>query len=198
VDFADRLRQAAEAARDTIVRSGVSREGAVVHGVHVVDPDPEDLERARRARQLGAPDPYSLITTDDVAALTGLPAGGPSLAISDDDIGVRFDAQGYAASDASEANEVRWAFAVHVAHAVDDATPFDPERWYQWMTALLPDAEPVALGDRACYQDGLLYVLSGDHALYVRVEAPGGSPRREWAVRLGERVIARLATGAAG
>lgn len=197
MDFADRLRQAAEAARDTIVTSGVSREGAVVHGVHVVDPEPEDLARARRACQLGAPDPYSLITTDEVAALTGLPAGGPSLAVSDDDIGVRFEAEGYAAPDAPQEDEVRWTFAVHVAHAVDHATPFDPQRWYQWMTELLPDAKPVPLGDRACYQDGLLYVVTGDHALYVQVEAPDGSPTREWAVRLGERVIARLATGAA-
>jgi hypothetical protein len=196
VSFADRLKEAAEATRDTIVKYGVSREGAVVHGVHVVDPDPEDLERAKRARRLGAPDPYSLITTDEVAALTGLPAGGPSLVFSDDDIGIRFEAEGYGADDAGGAHRLRWVFSVHIAHAVDDVTPFDPERWYRWMTDLLPGAEPVELGDCACYQDGLLYVMVGHHAIYVQVQAPDGSPTREWAVRLGERVLTRLATGA--
>lgn len=138
---------------------------------------------------LGAPDPYSLIIHDEVVALTGLPVGGPSLSYTDDDLGVRFDADG---------GDVHWSFAVHAAHAVDEATPFDPRRWYQWMTELLPAAEQVPLGDSACYADGLLYVLSGDRAFYVRVEAPEGSPAREWALRLGDRVLARFTSGAAG
>ena len=35
---------------------------------------------------LGAPDPFTLITHDEVVALTGLPVGGASLTYADDDL----------------------------------------------------------------------------------------------------------------
>ena len=138
---------------------------------------------------LGAPDPFTLITHDEVVALTGLPVGGASLTYADDDLGVRFDAAG--------GGDRRWSFGIHVGHAHDQTTRNDPRTWYEWMVALLAGAEHVPLGESARYQDGLLYVLGQGRAFYVLVDAPDGSPTREWALRLGRRVLERFAAGLA-
>ena len=107
-------------------------------------PSPHDLEVAKRAIALGAPDPYSLITHDEVVALTGIPVGGPSLTYADDDLGVRFDAE--------DGNRRLWSFGVHAGHAVDEDTQFDPASWFEWMVELIDDPEPVPdLGDAAVY-----------------------------------------------
>ena len=185
----DRFREAAEAARANILNQAGSEGRPAVHGVHGVELQPEDYEAARRAMGLGAPDPLSLIPHDDVVALTGLPVGGPCLTYTDDDLGVRFDAEG--------GTDQRWSFSIHVGHAVDETTPFDPRRWYEWMVDLLDGAEHVPLGDSARYHDGLLYVLGCGRAFYVMVDTPDGSPVREWALRLGRRVLERFATGLA-
>ena len=67
------------------------------------------------------------------------------------------------------------------------------------MVALLDEPEPVpSLGDMAVYSQGLLYVLAGDHAFYVQVDVPEGSPTSLWATTLGRRVAERLASGEAG
>jgi hypothetical protein len=186
VGFGDRFREAARAARANLT-DGMLRDQAAVHGVHGLDLQPQDIEVARRAMALGAPDPFSLITHDEVVALTGLPVGGPSLTYSDDDLGVRFEAVG--------GPDRRWSFGIHVGHAVDPGTPFDARRWYDWMVALLEGAERLPLGDSARYQDGLLYVLGEGRAFYVLADVPPGSPTREWVVRLGRRVLERFATG---
>lgn len=186
--FGDRFRDAAEAARNDIVEHGLLHNRMAVHGVHMSAPTERDKAVIQRAVALGAPDPFSLITHDEVVALTGLPVGGPTLTYTDDDLGVRFDAQG---ADRS------WSFGVHAGHAVNESTPFDPQRWYEWMTDLLVGAEPVPLGDSARYRDGLLYVLGRNRAFYVMVDAPDGSPTKTWAVRLATRVLERFASGAA-
>lgn len=184
----DRFRDAAEATREDIVDRGMLHNHMAVRGVHMSAPSERDWAVVRRARSLGAPDPFSLITHDEVVALTGLPVGGPSLTYADDDVGVRFDAQGM---------DRNWAFGVHVGHPVAPGDPFDPRRWYEWMTDLLEGAERVPLGDSARYRDGLLYVLGQGRAFYVLVDAPESSPTREWALRLARRVLERFATGAA-
>jgi hypothetical protein len=189
VGFGDRFREAAEAARANIIDQSATRERPAVHGVHGLELQPQDYEVAQRAMALGAPDPYSLIPHDEVVALTGLPVGGPSLTYTDDDLGVRFDATG--------GGENRWSFGVHVGHAVDETTSFDPQSWYEWMVDLLDGCEEVPLGDSARYRDGLLYVLGEGRAFYVLVDAPPGSPTREWALRLGRRVLERFAAGLA-
>jgi hypothetical protein len=191
VGFSDRFREAAEAARAKLAEHGVIQDVHAIHGIHSVDPHEHDLDTARRAMALGAPDPYSLITHDEVVALTGIPVGGPSLTYADDDLGVRFDAEdGYHRS---------WSFGVHVSHPVDESTPFDPVNWYEWMVALLEDAKPVpGLGDAAVYQDGLLYVRGAGRAYYVLVDAPEGSPIEQWAITVGRRVFERLSSGEAG
>jgi hypothetical protein len=188
VGFADRFKDAAEAAREDIVERGLLQSGSAVHGVQMSGPTARDNEIVQRARSLGAPDPYTLITHDEVVALTGLPVGGPTLIYADDDVGVRYDAQGAGTN---------WSFAIHAGHAVDGTTPFDPERWYWWMVELLPGAEEVPLGDNARYRDGLLYVLGEGHAFYVMVDVPETVPSKEWAVRLGHRVLQRFAGGVA-
>lgn len=187
--FGERFREAAEAAQAHIVAQGVGHDHSA-HGVHGVELQPQDMEVARRAMALGAPDPFSLVTHDEVVAITGLPVGGPSLTYADDDLGVRFDAAG--------GGDRRWSFSVHVGHAVDERTPFDARRWYDWMVALLGRAEEVRLGESARYQDGLLYVLGYGRAFYVLIDAPDGSPTRFWAERLAARVLERFASGAAG
>lgn len=186
--FGDRFKELAEATRDSIV-GGEARSSTAVHGFHAVAPDPEDLATAQRAVELGAPDPYGLVTRDEVVALTGLPVGGPSLSYTDTDVGVRFEAEG---------GGRRWSFSVHAGHAVDETTPFDPDGWYASMARQLADAEDVRLGDEALYRAGLLLVRGADRAFCVRVDAPEDSPVRAWALRLGARVLARMASGAAG
>lgn len=190
MSFGERFREAAEAARANIISQEALRYRSAAHGVHGVELQPQDYEVARRAISLGAPDPYSLITHDEVVALTGLPVGGPALTYADDDLGVRFDAAG------SEGK--RWSFGIHVGHAVDEHTSFDARRWYEWMVALLEGSEPIDVGESARYQDGLLYVLGAGRAFYVLVDAPDGSPMREWALRLARRVLERFASGQAG
>jgi hypothetical protein len=191
VGIADRFREAAEAARAKLQEHGVIQDADAIHGVHAVDPHPHDLDVAKRAMELGAPDPYSLITHDEVVALTGIPVGGPSLTYTDDDLGVRFDAE--------DGHHQRWSFGVHAGHAVDESTPFDPVSWYEWMVALLDAAEPApGLGDAAVYQDGMLYVRGAGRAFYVLIQAPETSPTKQWATTLGQRVLERLASGEAG
>ena len=189
--FADRFREAAEAARAKLQEHGVIHDPDAIHGVHAVDPHERDLEIAKRAIALGAPDPYSLITHDEIVALTGIPVGGPSLTYADDDLGVRFDAQ--------DGHRRAWSFGVHAGHAVDEDTPFDPVTWYEWMVDLLDKGEPVTgLGDAAVYQDGLLYVRGAGRAFYVLVDAPEGSSKEQWATTIARRVLDRLASGQAG
>jgi hypothetical protein len=191
VGFSERFREAAEAARAKLIEHGVISDADAIHGVHAVDPHPHDLEVAMRAMNRGAPDPYSLITHDEVVVLTGIPVGGPSLTYADDDLGVRFDAQ--------DGNRRIWSFGVHAGHAADDETLFDPVSWYEWMVALLDDPEHVpGLGDDAVYADGLLYVRGRGRAFYVLVDTPTGSPAKQWATTLAGRVLERLASGEAG
>jgi hypothetical protein len=140
---------------------------------------------------LGAADPYSLITHDEVVALTGIPVGGPSLTYADDDLGVRFDAQ--------DGHRRVWSFGVHAGHAADEATHFDPVSWYEWMVELIDDPEPIDdLGDAAVYGRGLLYVRGEGRAFYVLIDAPDGSPAKLWATALARRVLERLRSGEAG
>ena len=189
--FAERFREAAEAARAKLQEHGVIQDAAAIHGVHAVGPTDHDLDIASRAMALGAPDPYLLITHDEVVALTGIPVGGPSLTYTDDDLGVRFVAE--------DGHQRSWSFGVHAGHAVDADTPFDPVTWYEWMVALLGAAEAVpGLGDAAVYQDGMLYVRGAGRAFYVLIEAPDGSPAKQWATALGRRVLDRFASGEAG
>ena len=186
--FTDRFKEAAEAARAKLTEHGVISDADAIHGVHAVDPHPHDLDVAKRAMALGAPDPYSLITHDEVVALTGIPVGGPSLTYADDDLGVRFDAE--------DGHHRAWSFGVHAGHAVDEATQFDPVSWYEWMIDLIDDPEPVpGLGDAAVYGRGLLYVRGEGRAFYVLIDAPDGSPAKLWATALARRVLDRLASG---
>ena len=186
--FTDRFKEAAEAARVKLTEHGVIDDADAIHGIHAVDPHDHDIDVAKRAMALGAPDPYSLITHDEVVALTGIPVGGPSLTYADDDLGVRFDAQ--------DGHHRAWSFGVHAGHAVDEATQFDPVSWYEWMVDLIDDPEPVPdLGDAAVYGQGMLYVRGQGRAFYVLIDAPDGSPAKLWATALARRVLDRLASG---
>lgn len=189
--FTDRFKEAAEAARARLAEQGVIEDADAIHGIPAVEPHPHDLAVARRARSLGAPDPYSLITHDEVVALTGIPVGEPSLTYADDDVGVRFDAQ--------DGHRRTWSFGVHAGYAVDEATTFDPVSWFEWMVDLVDDPEPVPdLGDAAVYGRGLLYVRGEGRAFYVLIDAPDGSPAKLWATALARRVLDRLRSGEAG
>jgi len=191
VGFTDRFKEAAEAARARLAERGVIEDTGAIHGIHAVEPHPHDLEVAKRAIALGAPDPYSLITHDEVVALTGIPVGGPSLTYADDDLGVRFDAE--------DGNRRVWSFGVHAGHAVAEDTQFDPDSWFQWMVELIDDPEPVPdLGDAAVYGRGLLYVRGAGRAFYVLIDAPDESPAKLWATAIARRVLDRLTTGEAG
>jgi hypothetical protein len=191
VGFSDRFKEAAEAARAKLTEHGVIGDADAIHGVPAVEPSAHDLDVAERAVALGAPDPYSLITHDEVVALTGIPVGAPSLTYADDDLGLRFDAQ--------DGNRRVWSFGVHAGHAADESTRFDPVSWYAWMVDLIGDPEPVPdLGDDAVYSEGLLYVRGAGRAFYVLVDTPDGSPAKLWAIALARRVMARLASGEAG
>ncbi|HEX5366796.1 MAG TPA: hypothetical protein VFW63_09075 [Acidimicrobiales bacterium] len=187
--FTDRFKEAAEATRARLTDDGTAVSGAI-HGVHAISPQPNDLDVAARAMERGAPDPYSLITHDEVVALTGIPVGGPSLTYADDDLGVRFDAQ--------DGRQRMWSFVVRAGYAADDVTRFDPESWYTWIVDLVDDPEPVPdLGDAAVYGRGSLYVRGHDRAFYVLVDAPEESPVKLWATALARRVLERFSSGEA-
>ncbi|HEX8804183.1 MAG TPA: hypothetical protein VF743_08315 [Acidimicrobiales bacterium] len=189
--FTDRFKQAAEAARSTLQDAAFVGDVGAIRGTEPAEPRDRDVDVAHRIHVLGAPDPYSLITHDEVVALTGLPVGGPTLTWADDDLGVRFDA--------ADGRDQVWSFGVHAGHAAEEGGSFDPASWYQWMVALLDAGHPVpGLGEAAVYQAGLLYVLGAGRAFYVLVEAPEGSPAEQWAVAIGRRVLERFATGTAG
>jgi hypothetical protein len=190
VGFTDRFREAAEAARARLTEQGVIHDASAIHGIPPVGPHPNDLDAARRAISLGAPDPYSLITHDEVVALTGIPVGGPSLTYADDDLGVRFDAQ--------DGNRRVWSFGVHAGHAVSKEIGFNPATWYEWMVELIDDPESVPdLGDAAVYGRGMLYVRGAGRAFYVLIDAPDGSPVKLWATAIAQRVLERLTSGEA-
>jgi hypothetical protein len=190
VGFSDRFKEAAEAARTSLQDRGLGTAGTI-RGVQSLDRPDDDLAAAARARSLGAPDPYRLVTHDEVVALTGLPVGGPYLSWTDDDIGIRYVAE--------DGRGRIWSFGVHAGHSPDGSAPFDPHSWYRWMVALLDGAETVPnLGVEAVYRDGLLYVLGRDYAYYVHIEAPEGSPVRRWAAAVARRVDDRFATGRVG
>jgi hypothetical protein len=191
VGFTDRFREAAEAARARLAETGVLNDADAIHGVHAVDPHSQDISIAKRAMGLGAPNPYSLITHDEVVALTGIPVGGPSLTYADDDLGVRFDAE--------DGHRRTWSFGVHAGHAVSDEIEFNPVSWFEWMVALLDEPEPVPdLGDKAVYDNGLLYVLGAGQAFYVLVDAPqGATTKKVWATTLARRVLERFSSGEA-
>ena len=189
--FTDRFKQAAEAARSALHDPAIIGEAGAIRGRQVVTHDPRDIDVDLRVDRLGAPDPYSLITHDEVVALTGIPVGGPVLAWADDDLGVRFDAE-------NGRGQV-WSFGVHAGHAVEGGAPFDPVSWYQWMVALLDHATPIpGLGDAAVHQSGLLYVRGEGRAFYVLIEAPDRSPVEQWAVAIARRVLERFSLGLAG
>lgn len=188
VGLTDRFREAAEAARARLATHGVIADADAIHGIPPMPPQEADLAAAERARALGAPDPYSLITHDEVVALTGIPVGGPTLTYADDDIGVRFEAE--------DGHRRVWSFGVHAGHAVDERIPFDPVSWFEWMVDLVDDAEAVPdLGDAAVYGRGMLYVRGEGRAFYVLIDAPEGSPAKLWATRIARRVLERLADG---
>lgn len=189
--FTDRFKEAAEAARSLAQEHDLLGGPSAIRGVQPVPVHDHDLDVARRAMALGAPDPYSLISHDEIVALTGVPVGGPSLTYADDDLGVRFDAE--------DGRHRLWSFGVHAGHAVEDGVRFDPGRWFRWMVELLEDGERVPdLGDDAVYQPGLLYVLGAGRAFYVLIEAPDGSPVRPWTVAIARRVLERFTSGLAG
>jgi hypothetical protein len=190
VGFSDRFKDAAEAARTSLQDRGLGTAGTI-RGIQSMERPDDDLAAAARARSRGAPDAYTLITHDEVVALTGLPVGGPYLSWTDDDIGVRYVAE--------DGRGRVWSFGVHAGHSPDGVTPFDPAAWYRWMVAMLDGAETVpGLGTAAVYRDGLLYVLGARWAYYVHVEAPEGSPVRRWAAAVARRVDDRFAGGLAG
>src|SRR5690606_4024770 len=188
VGLTDRFREAAEAARARLATHGVIADADAIHGIPPMPPQEADLAAAERARALGAPDPYSLITHDEVVALTGIPVGGPTLTYADDDIGVRFEAE--------DGHRRVWSFGVHAGHALAERTPFDPVGAFEWLVDLVDGAEPVpGLGDAAVYGRGMLYVRGGGRAFYVLIDAPEGSPAELWATRIARRVLERLADG---
>jgi hypothetical protein len=187
VGFSDRFKEAAEAARTSLQDRGLGTAGTI-RGVQSLERPDDDLAAAHRARSLGAPDPYTLVTHDEVVALTGLPVGGPYLSWTDDDIGVRYVAE--------DGRGRMWSFGVHAGHSADAGARFDPGGWYRWMVAMLDGAETVPnLGRAAVYRDGLLYVLGPTYAFYVHVEAPEGSPVRRWAAAVARRVDDRFTSG---
>lgn len=186
----ERFRQAAEAARSTLQDYDVVSDPSAIRGIQ--RQTWPDVDLTWRTTALGAADPYSLISHDEIVALTGIPVGVPQVAFTDDDLGVRFEAR--------NGLDQLWSFGVNAGHAVDESTSFDPETWYEWMVALLDRPTPVpGVGDAAVFQTpGLLYVRGAGRAFYVLIEAPGPSPVRHWATVIARRVIERFVSGEAG
>ena len=159
-------------------------------------PHPHDLEVAKRAMALGAPDPYSLITHDEVVALTGIPVGGPSLTYADDDLGRAVRRPGRASPGVVVRRPRR--------PRGDRGHPVRPRELVRvdGRSHRRPRAGPD-LGDAAVYGRGLLYVRGEGRAFYVLIDAPTSrrpscGPRRWPAGSSSGSHRARRGSGASG
>lgn len=122
------------------------------------------VEQATRG---GAPDPFGLLTQDEVSAVLDVPVGPPSLTYTDDAVGARFSA--------SARGGRSWSLAVSVFHGTEDEPVDGPEYWRHMILDTYPDAETVPdVGSEARWTDPYLFVLHGGTIFYLDVATPDG------------------------
>ena len=158
------------------------RAAASVRPVAAAGPDDHEQRVVARARALGAPDPFSLLTAERASAAAGHELGGPALTYSDDMLGVKYEASGSGGR--------HFRAAVSAFHAIDEDTAFDArEHWDSYLSEMVSDGEPVGgLGDAAVARDTEVFVLSGDRLLMVEVSTPGEGDR-DRAIALAHDVV---------
>jgi hypothetical protein len=141
-----------------------------------------------RARELGAIDPYMLLTSAEASDIIGVELGAGRFTYSDDSIGVVYAANG--------ARNQRWSVEVSAFHATDDDHAFDAHGyWYGFLADVISDdGLPVpGLGEAAIARDGEVYVLAGARGLFrTEVSVPGGTGATEAAVEAARRVMSRF------
>jgi hypothetical protein len=140
-----------------------------------------------RARELGAPDPFVLLSGAEASEAVGQPLGGPHLTYGDDFLGVRFEA-------AAKGGR-HWRVSVSAFHAVDEAGFEAAAHWFHFLRELVIEDGVLVpgLGDETVRRDREVFVLADPLLLMVEVGTPDGAEvDGARAVELARRVVGRL------
>jgi hypothetical protein len=185
--FLDKAVRAATAAKDQIDEMRDLRATAQHRPAIATAPDPHEEQVLARALELGAPEPYALLSLEEASEIAGVPLGGPRLVYGDDTIGVGYSASG--------PRQRHWSVEVQAFHAIDDDTVFDAAvHWHTYLAEIVSD-DGVAvhdLGDAAIARDGEAFVLAGPLLFFATVRLPDGAPATDHALRAARRVLTRL------
>jgi hypothetical protein len=150
-------------------------------------PDEHEERVLARALELGAPEPYALLSLEEACEIAGVPLGGPRLVYGDDTIGVGYSASG--------PRQRHWSVEVQAFYAIDDDTHFDAAvHWHTYLAEIISDDGQAVpgLGDAAIARDGEVFVLAGPLLFFTTVRLPDGQPATDHAIRAARQVLQRL------
>jgi hypothetical protein len=181
----DRAVKAAATAKNQLDEVREIRAQTSVKPIESAGLDEHEQRVAARARALGAPDPFVLLTGAEAADAAGQQLGGPHLTYGDDFTGVKFEAAGSGGR--------HWRVAVSAFHAIDEAGFDAAEHWRTYIAdAVADDGTPVeGLGDAAIRREGEVFVLAHPLLLMIEVSTPEDGDG-ERATRLARAVVQRL------
>ena len=185
--FLDKAMRAATAAKDQIDDLRDHRAATQHRPGAVTAPDEHEERVLTRALQLGAPEPYALLSLEEACEIAGVPLGGPRLVYGDDTIGVGYSATG--------PRQRHWSVEAQAFHAIDDDAPFDAAvHWHTYLAEVLADdGHPLGdLGDAAIARENEVFVLAGPLLFFTTVRLPDGAPATDHALRAARRVLTRL------
>lgn len=182
--FLDKAAKAAGQAKGQIDQVRAARNEAAGQPVNRAL-DEHQTQALQRARALGAPDPFALVTAEEVSAIMGVPMGSAGLAWNEDTIGPMFEASGRGTQ--------LWRVSVYLYHATEHGA-FDAQSyWNEYVGGMLEDAAQVdELGDRALFDGSILWVMYGPLVFYIEVTTPEGYAHPQEAAQIAQRVLERL------
>lgn len=185
--FLDKALRAATAAKDQIDEVRELRASTQHRPVEATALDEHEEHVLARARELGAPDPFWLLSVEEASEVVGVPLGGPRITYGDDTIGVAFAADG--------PKQRRWSVEVQAFHAGHEDDDFDAVlHWHHYVAEhVIDDGWPVAgLGDAAIARDGEVFVLADPLLFWVTVRTPDGTRTTDQAIAAARQTLTRL------